>query len=148
MGSTAGSTGRRNVIVGSGERPIGDRFDDRQDGVAVDWLPQERHASGLLRAFSDGVSLVPGGHDDRQLGPFLAEFSLEVEARHTGQVHVDDEAEPRVILPRRDECFGAREQIGFKPVGLQQPAERAAFEIIVLDDGDVRRAMAVGHFRR
>ena len=90
------------VCFGSGACVACDRSEERQDGLAVERLPQERRTPGLLRVLANGIGSVPGYDDDRHVAPVRPELSLQIDAGHAGHLDVHDEEKPLPIRRRRD----------------------------------------------
>src|SRR5687768_18320331 len=93
----------------------------------------------LERVDRHGDVAVAGDENDRERRAATVELLLKLESGDPGHAHVEDKARGVTGAVRRKESLGARERGNAVTRRFEEPAQRIAHRVVVVDDGDRAR---------
>src|SRR3954469_20111277 len=122
-----------------------ERRDRRQQCARLDWLGEEPDAAVPLGAIAQDAAATGCDDDWRRVAP-VAKLLLQLEAGHSRQLHVEDDAERRRRRRSADVRLRRIEKCWLETFGAEEPTQCAPQRRIVFDDGDdERRAPWLDH---
>jgi hypothetical protein len=113
---------------------LGDGFEEQ---LAEHGFEEVRRAAGLLSLLANPRRIMRGDKDDWHQGADLAKPTLQIQAGHAAELHVEHQTVRVRERPRSEESLGRGIRVGSKSRGSEQPSKSARKTVIVIHDRDI-----------